>query len=271
MPTLARRLGLLTTAFALLVLLLPAAVSAADDTSSEAVTAAESRVLTLINQERTERGLVALRLDTRLATIAGKRASYMASTGIFSHTEKDGTNVFDRISDAGIKWYGAGEIIAWNTAGDLQASASYATQAWMGSSGHKAIILSKDYNYVAFGLAIGSNGRRYWAGVFLKGPDRTGAWSSISSVGKAALTTAKVRATIKWTGADTKLQVLTAGLRDYGVQYRRDDTSTWTSLGTMTSTSVARDLWRGHTYEFRIRARDKSGNWGAWKTTTVTP
>ena len=102
------------------------------------------------------------------------------------HTQKDGTNVFNLINDAGIKWYGAGEIIARNSATDLQGSAAYAVQSWMGSSGHRAIIMSTDYNYVGFGLAVASNGRRYWAGVFLKGPDRTGAWASTVPSGRPA-------------------------------------------------------------------------------------
>ena len=109
----------------------------------------------------------------------------MASSGVFDHTQKDGTTAFSMINDAGITWYGAGEIIAWNSGTDLQGSAAYAVQSWMGSSGHRAIIMSTDYNYVGFGLAVASNGRRYWAGVFLKGPDGR-RWASIGSIGKAS-------------------------------------------------------------------------------------
>ncbi|HYH92355.1 MAG TPA: CAP domain-containing protein [Candidatus Saccharimonadales bacterium] len=265
----ARRLGLLSLVFALGALLLPAATLAAD-TSSTAVSAAESRALTLINAERTERGLVALRLDSRLEKIAGARASYMASTGVFSHTEKDGDNVFDRIEAADITWYGAGEIIAWNTVSDLDGSADYAAQAWMNSSGHKAIIISKDYNYVAFGLAVASNGRRYWAGVFMKGPDRTGAWAKVADVSKSRVSSSYSKVTISWGGADTKLQVLTAGLRDFQFQRRRDGGS-WVDSGTTTATSYTKNWWVGHVYELRVRARDKNGNWGGWKYVTVKP
>jgi uncharacterized protein YkwD len=270
MPSPARRLGLLSLVFALAALLLPAATFAADDTSSSAIAAAESGALTLINKERSERGLVPLRLDSRLASIAGARASYMASTGVMSHTEKNGDNVFDRIEDANIAWYGAGEIIAWNNAGDLQYSAAYAVQAWMNSSGHKAIIVSKDYNYVAFGLAVTSGGKRFWAGVFMKGPDRTGAWTKISTVSKTAVSSTKTAVTIKWSGADTKLQVLTAGFRYFNAERRRDG-GAWSSFGYTTGTALKQTWDQGHTYEFRIRARDKSGNWGGWKYLTVKP
>jgi chitodextrinase len=34
-------------------------------------------------------------------------------------------------------------------------------------------------------------------------------------------------------------------------------------IGT-TRTSMTLDLAANHTYEFRVAARDKAGNWGAW-------
>ena len=97
----------------------------------------------------------------------------MAATGTFSHVQ-NGENVFDMMADRGITRYGGGEIIAWNTATDLAHSTAFAVQGWMDSSPHKAIMLSTGYNYVAFGLAMSpTTGKRYWAGVYLKGPDRT--------------------------------------------------------------------------------------------------
>ena len=62
---------------------------------------------------------------------------YMAKTGEFSHTQANGTDVFDMIVNAGIDWYGAGEIIAWNTAAALDCSAAFAVQGWMGSPSHR--------------------------------------------------------------------------------------------------------------------------------------
>jgi len=262
-----RRFGLLGGLLALVLVMLPATVAA---TTSSEIDAAEATALSLINEQRANGGLVALRLDSRLATIAGKRAAYMASTGVFSHTQNDGTTAFSMISDAGITWYGAGEIIAWHSGTDIQGSAAYAVQSWMGSDGHRAIIMSNDYNYVGFGLAVASNGRRYWAGVFLKGPDRTGAWASIGSVGKSTAAAGKVRVTLHWSGADTRLQVLTAGLRDFSAQGRWVG-GPWVDYGTLSTTSMTRDWLKGTTYQFRVRARDKNGNWGGWQYVTVKP
>jgi uncharacterized protein YkwD len=264
MRSLARRLSPLAIAFILIVGLVPSAIAAdTTDTSVSAISAAEKSVLTLTNRRRTDAGLVALRWDSRLATLARERATYMAETGEFSHTESDGTDVFDMIVDANIKWYGAGEIIAWNTAAALDYSAAFAVQGWMGSPTHRAIVMSSGYNYVGFGLAISSNGRRYWAGVYIKGPDRTGAWAKVTDDSKHNLSSTYVRVWVQWTGRDTRLQVLTSGLRYYQIQRRRNG-AYWYNYGTTTSTSTVRRWYRHSTYEFRVRARDWAGNWGAW-------
>lgn len=269
MRSLARRLSPLALAFILVVGLVPSALATETvDLSGSAISAAEKSVLTLTNRRRADAGLVALRWDSRLAALARERAAYMAETGEFSHTQSDGTDVFDMIVDAGIKWYAAGEIIAWNTAAPLDYSAAFAVQGWMGSPTHRSIVLSSGYNYVGFGLAISSSGKRYWAGLYLKGPDRTGAWTKMASVSKTNLDSTYVRVTLKWYGRDRRLQVLTSGLRYYQVQRRRNGTF-WYDYGTTTSTSTARRWYRNSTYEFRVRARDNAGNWGAWTVTTI--
>lgn len=255
-------------ALMLLASVVPATLAADTDTSDAAISSAEKAALTLTNQRRAKAGLVPLIWDSRMAALARDRAAYMARSGNFSHTQSGGTDVFDLIADAGIRWYGAGEIIAWNTADGLEDSAAFATQGWMNSSGHRAIVLSKGYNYVGFGLAIAEDGRRYWAGVYLKGPDRTGAWSKFRTAASRSYSSAKTKVYFSWSGADTRLQVLTSGLRVYETQ-RRVDGGAWASYGTTTSTSVTRYWWKGHTWDFRVRARDKAGNWGAWKVVTV--
>jgi hypothetical protein len=224
----------------------------------------------LMNKKRTDRDLVTLRYDSRIAKIAQERAEYMADTGVFSHTQSDGTDVFDVIADSGIRWYLAGEIIAWNTAEDPATSAAMAIHAWMESPSHKAILISKDMNYAAFGLAVSSSGKRYWAGVFLKGPDRTAAWAKMVSISSSPIDSKSAKVVIKWSGADTRLQVLTSGFRYYQTR-RRADGGDWYVYGTTTSTSTTRTWTRGRLWEFQVRARDKAGNWSAWKSVTIRP
>ena len=71
----------------------------------------------------------------------------------------------------------------------------------MGSPAHKAIVLSDDYNYVGFGLAIAGDGTRYWAGVYLRGPDRTGGWTKTAGFSKTNLNARWARGTVYWSGA----------------------------------------------------------------------
>jgi uncharacterized protein YkwD len=262
---------LIVLAVSMLAALAPATASATDSVTAAAISAAERSVLSLTNTRRANAGLVSLKPDWRLFALARERATYMAQTDTFSHVQADGTTVFDLMSDEKIAWYAGGEIIAWNTAASLDYSASYAVKAWMDSTSHRAIVLSSGYNYVGFGLAISpTTGRRYWAGVYLKGPDRTGAWAKVASTSKSVIDSTSAKVTVKWTGNDTRLQVLTAGLRYYQVQTRRDGGS-WSSGILTTATSISRTWSRGHTYDVRIRARDKVYNWGAWATVTVKP
>jgi uncharacterized protein YkwD len=249
-------------------LLVPAAVPVAASTSA-VVTNAEAAALTYANNERTARGLKPLRLDSRLQTIAHGRAVTMADEDTLSHDQADGNNVFDLLSQADISRYKAGEIIAYNYTTSYASSAKGAVSQWMHSSPHRAILLSSDYNYVAFGLAVSSSGRRYWAGVFIKGPDRSGAWAKLSTPVKTYYTSARTKVTFRWTGADTVLQVLTSGLRSYEIARRIDD-GEWVSYGATKATSLTAIWSRGHTYQFRVRAVDWAGNWGGWRTITVT-
>src|SRR6186997_793831 len=249
-----RHLGPVALIIVLLIGVVPAATAAEIDTSTAAMRAAEIHALDLTNAQRTRRGLVKLRLDARLSELARDRAAYMASSGQFSHTQSNGTDVFDMIDSANITWYAAGEIIAWNTAGPLDYSAEFAVQGWMGSPGHKAIVLSDDYNYVGFGLAIASDGTRYWAGVYLRGPDRTGGWTKMGGFSKTNLDARWARGTVTWSGRDIWLQVLTAGHRYFQVQ-RRVAGGAWENLGTTTARKITKWWRRGWTYEIRVRER----------------
>jgi hypothetical protein len=222
-----------------------------------------------MNYERTKRGLVALRLDTRLAAIARDRSEYQARTGDADHTQGS-KNVFDFINAAGIKWYAAGEIIAQNRYyPSVEDSAATAIKGWLGSSTHRSILLSKGYNYVGFGYAMNpDNQRRYWTGVFMKGPDRTAPVAQIEGVSKRASSGGYVAVKVRWSGADRRLQVLTSGLRYFQVQRRRVG-GTWRSWPTTTNTEKTIHWYPGTDREIRVRSRDRAGNWSKWDTVRV--
>src|SRR5687767_13296908 len=80
-------LGLLAAAFGA-----PATASAADPMT---VSQAELAMVDALNVDRTSRGLVPVRIDSRLMAIARARSVDMVNKGYFSHTQPDGRNVFD--------------------------------------------------------------------------------------------------------------------------------------------------------------------------------
>jgi hypothetical protein len=261
MQMLLRRFAALALGGLLLLTLAPSVAAGSDLTASQA----ENEVLHQINAYRASLGLVALRLDTRIRSIARYRSDDMVEHEYFGHTNSDGRMAWDIVDDAGIAWYRVGEIIASNNWPTLRDSAAAAIRGWKASSTHDAIMKSAEYNYVGVGLATTGDGWRYWTAVFLRGPDRTAA---IGRMGTTTLTgSGSTRtATIRWSGSDRRLQVLTAGLADHDVSWRVNGGS-WTSLASRTTaTSLKRTVTGGSRYEIRVRSRDRAGNLGAWST-----
>lgn len=226
-------------------------------------------LVTMTNRQRAALGLVALRADPDLMAIARDRAKVMATNDVMSHTEPDGQKVFDRINDAGLTWFSAGEIIAWNNY-PAEYTTAEAIRAWMASPGHHAIMVSTGYNYVGYGAAISASGKRYYAGVFAKEPDETVPWAKFGSLTKRTIDARHSRVRIRWAGGDSRLQVLTSGLRYFEVHWRAVGGG-WHSWGTTTAIARSATLTRGVVYDVRVRARDKAGNWGSWKTIRIKP
>ena len=270
MPTAARRLGAILSACLIAATVVGPAAAALPVLDSSTLIQVELHPGSLVNAERGGHGLVALEFDPDVMAIAEQRAETMAATDLLSHTNPDGSSVFDAIVEAGIPWFGAGEVIGWNSYQSVTDSAAQVVAAWLESPGHRAVLLSADFNYVGFGVAVSpTTGYRYYAGVFLKRTDRTGAWVKSGGTSVVPLDATRSRVTVRWTGGDPLLQVLTAGVQDYEIQ-RRVVGGVWRALGLRTGTSVTETLPRARTYEYRIRARDKAGNIGAWTLVTVT-
>lgn len=268
-----RRLTSLTIAAVLgLAILVPAAVTATTPApvSAEAITVAEKAMVAALNADRTALGLVPVQADARLMAIARARSVDMATKGYFSHTQPDGRNVFNILTGQKITWYNAGEIIAWNNY-PMDSTVSAANRQWMNSPGHKAIIISKDFNYVGVGVALDpATGKKLWTAVYIKGPDRTGARATVTGATlRTGPTTSTRYARLTWSGYDPRLQVLTAGFASFTVQ-RRVDGGAWTTAVTSTTyTYTTFQVLLGHVTEFRVAGRDKKGNQGAWSTRVI--
>lgn len=113
------------------------------------LTADELEVFNLINAQRTANGLAALNIDDELQNVARVKAKDMVDNNYFAHESPTYGTPFNMIKSFGISYKAAGENIAGNSTNQG------AVNAWMNSAGHKANILSNNYNYT--GVAVVSS------------------------------------------------------------------------------------------------------------------
>jgi uncharacterized protein YkwD len=105
--------------------------------------AIKAAVVCLINQQRTTRGLPALKEDPRLDRSAQGWTQTMVSTDQFTH----GSDFAARITAVGYTWGTAGENIATGFATPQEV-----VEGWMGSPGHCRNILDPQYESVGTGV-----------------------------------------------------------------------------------------------------------------------
>lgn len=108
----------------------------------------EMAMFNMVNKERTSRGLPALTYDPVLQQIARDHSADMFARGYFSHYSPEGKNVADRAQMAGYGFTVIGENLAYAPSLEL------AHQGLMNSPGHRANILSADYQKIGIGAAV---------------------------------------------------------------------------------------------------------------------
>lgn len=212
----------------------------------------EAKIVSMVNAERTKRGLVPLRLHSGLVALAGDRAAYMASINQMQHISCLGCTLTAR----GIQWWTAGENIAWTSYpwGDQAALSIF--NGWKNSSGHWAILMSSHYNYIGLGVAYRSaNQSTFASAVLTESKDRTAPWGKMLTGSRSGTTVSWT-----WTGNDVGLQTHTSGLKNFDVQYRVDS-GTWQTIksGTTARSLSLGSRAHGHYYGLRVRARDNAG------------
>lgn len=110
-------------------------------------TETEMAMISLVNKERVSRGLNALSFDPRLREVARTQSADMLSRGYFSHYSPEGKDVADRAESLQVEYLVIGENLAYAP------SLSLAQNGLMNSPGHRANILSTEYNKVGIGAA----------------------------------------------------------------------------------------------------------------------
>jgi len=216
----------------------------------------EAQLLTLINDARTKQGLVPLRRWSRLADMAGDRAASMARTGSLSHPSCLGC----MFTSYGAQWYGVGEVLAWTSYPWGSRAVESIFNGWKSSATHWSILMSSKFNYIGLGVALASNGRTYAAGELSESRDHTRPWAKMGSSSRSGTTVSW-----SWTGADTKLQTHTAGLKNFDVQYRVGS-GTWSTIrsGTTARSLTLSSRSHGKYYGLRVRSRDNLGYVSGW-------
>lgn len=111
----------------------------------QADSAAEERMLELLNRERGQAGLGPLVRDSSIDAVARAHSVDMLRRGYFGHETPEGTSPFDRMLEGGVRFRVAAENLA------LAATAEIAHQGLMESPGHRANILGADFGRVGIG------------------------------------------------------------------------------------------------------------------------
>lgn len=131
------------------------AASTADSTSLKQ---ASDSVLCLVNGERARRGLAPLRASRLLNRTAQSHSRDMVARQYFSHVTPSGANARQRISRSGyVRNRSAckvGETIAWGT--ERQSTPAELVRSFMGSPGHRRVLLDRRYRDIGVGLALGA-------------------------------------------------------------------------------------------------------------------
>lgn len=125
--------------------------------------ATELQVFDIVNLQRKAAGCPAAQLNRELSSAAKTHSQDMATHNFFGHIGSDGSAFFQRAQRAGYTYFAAGEII-----GGGYDSPTAVVDGWMGSPGHRAIILTCANTDIGVGFvnAPSSSMRTYWTAVF---------------------------------------------------------------------------------------------------------
>ena len=111
----------------------------------------------LVNVERTGRGLAPYQFDAAAAAAAAAHSTDQAARRKMSHTGSDGSNAGLRLTRHGVTWSSWGENVG---AGFDDPAA--VLRAWLDSPTHRPIVLNAGFTRIGLGVAVASNGTRYW-------------------------------------------------------------------------------------------------------------
>jgi len=141
----------------------PAAPAKPAPAAPAALGSYEQQVVDLVNKERAAAGLPALKVNTKLAAVAEKKAEDLRDNHYFDHQSPVYGSPFDMMKQFGISYTAAGENIAKG-----QRTPAEVMKGWMNSPGHRANILNPNFTEIGVGYVTDSNGTTYWVQHFIR-------------------------------------------------------------------------------------------------------
>ncbi len=145
----ARRGGVVVVSVAALAACLALLAATAGAARSTQASSLDLRVLTQLNQIRSEHGLHSLELSLNLSQAALQHSREMVVDGYFAHDSANGAPFWKRIrafySAARFGYWSVGENLFW-TSGPTSATAG--VDAWMASPMHRANILDPGWREI---------------------------------------------------------------------------------------------------------------------------
>lgn len=135
--------------------------SSSSSSNTTTLSSDEKEVFDLINKQRTNNGLAALKMDAEALNVARIKAQDMVDNNYFSHNSPIYGSPFDMLKSFKVTYKTAGENIAGNS------SNSGAVNAWVNSSGHKANILNSSFNYTGIGVVKSSKYGKIYVQIFI--------------------------------------------------------------------------------------------------------
>ena len=156
---------LLAAAFmALLALAVGPAAHPAPASASTATTM-EAQIVSWVNGARQSRGVPALRVGSKLTSLAGSRATTLSRTTVLVHPPCLGC----MYGNWDISWRACGEAIAMTTYPWGYQAARSIFLGWKNSPGHWSLLMSRSYTRIGIGVAYRSSNHSTWASADLAG------------------------------------------------------------------------------------------------------
>jgi cysteine-rich secretory family protein len=157
--------------------------------------AISTATLCLLNGERADAGLRALKQNDKLVKAAVRHSRDMVDQQYFDHIAKNGSDPVARIRAAGyipsVGSWTVGENLAWGT-GSL-ATPKAIVAAWMKSQGHKENILRASFKEIGLGVVAGNPRSRSGSGATF-----TTTFGVVTKPRRSATTARTARARGRW-------------------------------------------------------------------------